>query len=59
MVFGRKDPTCPRCVEMINGAAPRAGWSDNKRRAEALFIAEVRSHRCDHRCGPVCTFGEW
>lgn len=26
MRFGRKDPKCARCVELINGAPARSGW---------------------------------
>lgn len=26
MAFGRKDSTCPRCQELLNGATPRYGW---------------------------------
>lgn len=26
MAFGRKDPSCPRCQELLNGASPRLGW---------------------------------
>lgn len=26
MVFGRKDPTCPRCQELLNGSPAREGW---------------------------------
>jgi len=29
MSFGRKDPTCPRCQELLNGAPARAGWQKN------------------------------
>lgn len=24
--FSRKDPTCPRCQELLNGASVRRGW---------------------------------
>jgi hypothetical protein len=26
MAFGRKDPKCPRCQELLNGAEKRDGW---------------------------------
>jgi hypothetical protein len=64
--FGRLTPGCPRCDELLDGAAPVAQpW-----RAKAERDAEQtrRSHR-EHfapggphdrgTCGPVCTFGDW
>ena len=30
MAFGRKDKTCPRCQELLNGAQPRLGWGARK-----------------------------
>lgn len=59
MAFGRKDPTCPRCQELTNGAKPRDSWhqkrQDNNRR-----VMEIRNHNCRQSgCGPVCTFGDW
>jgi hypothetical protein len=62
--FGRKTPGCPRCDELLAGAAPvvqtwRKRESDDQRRSR-----ESREHfsGARHRsggCGPVCTFGEW
>ena len=63
-VFGRKTPGCPRCDEMIAGAAP-VQWSITRRAEQGRdHAAEVRAHFASHRhlsggCGPVCTFGEW
>lgn len=60
MAFGRKDSTCPRCQELLAGAKPRAGWSDNKRMFEAQSREYNRNHDCKaSNCGPVCTFGDW
>lgn len=62
MAFGRKDPTCPRCQELLAGAAPRSLGFDPNRKAEldAAHAASVRAHKCDAAgCGPVCTFGDW
>jgi hypothetical protein len=42
--FSHRDMTCPRCLELANGAAPRAGWSDNKRKAEAMRLQAIREH---------------
>lgn len=60
MAFGRKDKSCPRCVEMMNGAPARGGWQkgyyENKAREYAQFRAHLASHDCvKSRCGHVCT----
>jgi hypothetical protein len=65
MAFGRKDPNCPRCQELLQGAQPRAGWQRDyfarKTRQEKQRAAEIREHfapggRHDRGlCGPVCT----
>lgn len=52
--FGRRDPNCPRCQELANGAAPRRGWGQSR-----LTRTPSRVHTCSANCGPVCTFGEW
>jgi hypothetical protein len=62
--FGRKTPGCPRCDELLAGAAPvqqpwRKRESDDQRRSR-----EIHEHFAGYRhrsggCGPVCTFGEW
>ena len=38
--FAHKDPTCPRCIELINGAAPRKAW----------FTARPVEPRAHHYC---------
>ncbi len=59
-VFANYDPTCPRCAELSNGAAPRAGWGDQKRKAEEARLRAIKAHRCTpERCGPVCTAFDW
>lgn len=60
MAFGRKDETCPRCVELLNGAAP-IKWAVSN---DVQRTQDVRNHFNSekHRtggCGVVCTFGEW
>lgn len=42
--FAHRDPTCPRCKELANGAAPRAGWSDAKRQQEARDRLAIWNH---------------
>lgn len=64
MAFGRKDPDCARCKELLNGAAPRKGWQADyyaqKKINDARFLNEIRNHDCvKSHCGVVCTFGEW
>jgi len=43
-VFSRYDATCPRCQELANGSAPRAGWNDHQRRIEAMRAEAIRTH---------------
>ena len=60
VVFGRKVDGCPRCQELLNGAAPIV-WPGMARRSEmaAEQARAIRNHHCTASCGPVCTFGEW
>jgi len=57
-VFGRKSPDCPRCAELLRGAAPvRWRKSADEQRAR---LAEIRAHDCRASgCGPVCTAFDW
>lgn len=64
MSFGRKDPSCARCVELLAGAPPRRWRGTDRKADEARQIRENREHFQSekHRtggCGPVCTFGDW
>lgn len=61
MAFGRKDATCPRCQELLAGAAPRT-WAYKTNDLQRAM--EIRTHfdSAKHRtggCGPVCTYGDW
>jgi len=65
-VFGRLTPGCPRCDELLAGAAPVVQARRGQRaRDESARIAEHREHfgpggrHSRGLCGPVCTFGEW
>ena len=63
MVFGRKDPNCPRCQELLNGAKP-IRWAPSRAQMDRQRCAEIHAHFQSHKhlsggCGPVCTFGEW
>lgn len=60
MAFGRKDPSCPRCQELLRGEPP-VEWRDTQRtRMERQSIAAIKAHDCKQaNCGPVCTFGDW
>jgi hypothetical protein len=60
MAFGRKDATCPRCVELLNGAKPIVWVKSN----DYNRTQDIRNHYASekHRtggCGVVCTFGDW
>lgn len=72
MAFGRKDPSCPRCQELLAGAAPKASWHKRyyaMQRANAAIdkasIASIAAHfapggpHATGKCGPVCTFGDY
>jgi hypothetical protein len=62
-VFGRKTAGCPRCDELLAGAAP-VKWAASRASQDAQRCKEIAAHFSGHRhqsgqCGPVCTFGEW
>jgi hypothetical protein len=60
-VFGRKTAGCPRCDELLGGAAPVV-WASLglKKRNEAMQRLALKEHNCTRSgCGPVCTFGDW
>jgi len=46
--FGKREAGCPRCEELSNGAAPRAGWQtsyfETKARHEAMRNAAIKAH---------------
>jgi len=61
--FGRKTPGCPRCDELIAGAAP-VRW--NIQRPEVHVPHRCKGSGCSAdpdrnggRFGGVCTFGDW
>lgn len=64
--FGRKTPGCPRCDELLAGAAPvvqawrgqRARDEEIRRAAHAWHFGPGGPHQAG-TCGPVCTFGDW
>lgn len=67
--FGRKTPGCPRCDELLAGAAPiQQPWRGSRQRDERERREASRAHFASarhndpshpHWCGRVCTFGEW
>lgn len=60
MAFGRKDMTCPRCIELANGAKPIVWGGFKRKQNDAQRSKEIRAHDCiNARCGSVCTFGDW
>ncbi len=68
--YGRKTPGCPRCDQLIAGAAPREAppavqaakrrHDDDERRRREWEDHITRKHH-NGRCadGVVCTFGQW
>jgi hypothetical protein len=46
--FGKREADCPRCEELSNGAAPRAGWQQSyfsrKAQHEASRNAAIKAH---------------
>jgi hypothetical protein len=59
--FGRKTSGCPRCDQLLAGAAPVVQtWRNERKENEKRFETALRAHDCrTSNCGPVCTFGEW
>lgn len=67
--FGRKTPGCPRCDELLAGAAPVVqAWRGQREREDRERSAAIHAHFASARhndprnpnwCGRVCTFGEW
>ena len=63
-VFGRYDKTCPRCLELMQGAPARNGWQTSyfaaKAENERGELVAIKNHDCKKSgCAPVCTFGDW
>lgn len=63
-VFKNYDMSCPRCVELAEGAKPRDGWQrqyyGNKKVEEARFMKQLKAHDCvKSNCGVVCTAFDW
>lgn len=62
MMWGRKDPSCPRCIELLNGAAARDGWQKDyfirKEKRDQQWTKELKTHDCK-TCSPVCTRFDW
>lgn len=55
--FGRKDMTCPRCLELANGAAPIVWRGSRNRILDAQRSKAIREHdfaACMRR-NSVCT----
>ena len=64
-VFKNYDMTCPRCVELKNGAQPREGWQREyfarKASEEAALTKAIKEHDCaKSNCSIVCcTAFDW
>jgi hypothetical protein len=67
MAFGRKDPTCLRCRELLSGAKARTWGGTSRaepRRRFEIRTQEIRAHFSSQKhlsggCGPVCTYGDY
>lgn len=58
--FKNYDMTCPRCLELAAGAAPRAGYGTGRKVEEARRLVSIKAHNCKQAgCGPVCTAFDW
>lgn len=63
-VFGRKTTGCPRCDELLAGAAPVVWNIRSRAQEDAQRVRDTHAHFTGHRhrsggCGLVCTFGDW
>lgn len=69
-VFGHKTPGCPRCDELLAGAAPVV-WANatphhcltcgrKVKNYGVCFSCQLKAHDCKiSKCGRFCTFGDW
>ena len=56
MSFGRKDDTCPRCRELLNGAPARSSWHKKHFDDQKKKHLQIINHNCvSSGCGVVCT----
>jgi hypothetical protein len=66
-VFRNYDMSCPRCRELAEGFGARAGWNDNKRKAEAVRCRQVaeffapggKYSQMSETEKTICTAFEW
>lgn len=63
-VFKNYDNTCPRCIELINGAKSRDGWQksyySNKARENSNRLKAIKSHDCKKSgCLSICVAFDW
>ncbi len=64
MAFGRKDPECPRCQELLSGEPARSGWQKDyfsrKKINDERRLKEIKDHDCKKsNCSIICTFGDY
>lgn len=55
MAFGRKDPSCPRCQELMGGASARSRFGDPNYKSVAERDREEIAYRQSHYCHCGCT----
>lgn len=55
VVFGKKTKGCPRCDELLAGAAPTKWGSTLAKEREDAFMRALKSHNCkSHGCLSIC-----
>lgn len=60
-VFKNYDLSCPRCIELMQGANPREGWGSIRKEQEARTLKAIGEHYRPYyphgnKCGNiVCT----
>lgn len=58
--FKNYDKSCLRCIELSNGATPREGWNDCKKKQDNLIETYRKNHSCiESNCMYVCTWGQY
>lgn len=59
MAFGRKDTTCPRCIELINGSPKREGWQASYYSMKKQMQQNEKKYKIFHNecCGSHKDFG--
>ncbi len=61
--FGRRDTTCLRCRQLMEGVNVKTALGTSlarHAREQTAQLHAIRNHNCvAYRCGPVCTANQW